>query len=67
MANEVKTCSTHPASMAERIKKRLDHSGGGPGRAGETVTVGSGPTRTITAVHKMGMKQGNVRQKDGDR
>jgi hypothetical protein len=61
---EIKTCRDHPASMAERIRKRLDHSGGGPGRAAETVQVGTGPTRTITAVHKMGQQQHNVRPKD---
>ena len=61
---EVRTCPDHPASMAERIKKRLDHSGGGPGRAAETVTVGTGPTRCISAVHSKGQQQGNIRPKD---
>jgi hypothetical protein len=63
---EVRTCADHPKSMAERIQKRLDHSGGGPSRAAETVTVGSGPNRTITAVHSKGQQQHNVR-KDGKR
>jgi hypothetical protein len=61
---EVRTHPDHPASMAERVKKRLEHSGGGPGRAAETVTVGSGPNRTITAVHSKGAQQYNLRQKD---
>ena len=47
--SEVRTSPDHPASMAERINKRLQNSGGD--HADLTVVKGSGPTRTITNLH----------------
>ena len=63
---EVKTNPNNPASMTQRIRDRLKHSGGGSERAAEMVQVGSGPNRTITAIHRKGNQQGNVRPKDTD-
>jgi hypothetical protein len=64
MPVEVKTNPNHPSSMTQRIRDRLKHSGGGPERAAETVQVGSGPNRTITAIHRKGNQQHNVRPQD---
>ena len=61
MPVETKTSGDHPASMTQRIRDKLKHSGGGPERAAETVQVGSGPNRTITAIHRKGNQQHNVR------
>jgi hypothetical protein len=52
MAVEVKTSSAHPASMAERARKRLNNSG--DPRADEHVQIGTGPTRTHTNIHHAG-------------
>ncbi len=45
MCPEIKTSPDHPASMAERINKRLRNSGEGA-NPDVTVTRGSSPTRT---------------------
>jgi hypothetical protein len=52
MAVEVKTSGDHPASMEERIAKRL-RSSGDP-RADYIKQMGSGPTRTFTHGHHSG-------------
>jgi len=52
MAVEVKTSGDHPASMEERIAKRL-RSSGDP-RADYIKQAGSGPTRTFTHGHHAG-------------
>jgi hypothetical protein len=52
MAVEVKTSGDHPASMEERIAKRL-RSSGDP-RADYIKQMGSGPTRTFTHGHDSG-------------
>jgi hypothetical protein len=52
MAVEVKTCSEHPASMAERINKRLRNSGG---EEADSITKnGEGPTRVFHNIHNPG-------------
>jgi hypothetical protein len=45
----IKTSPDHPASMAERINKRLQNSGGD--RADVTVKNGDGARRTYTNLH----------------
>jgi hypothetical protein len=52
MAVEVKTSGDHPASMNERVAKRL-RSSGDP-RADYIVKKGDGPTRTFTHGHHAG-------------
>ena len=52
MAVEVKTCSEHPASMQERINKRLRNSGGE--EADTVVKNGDGPTRVFHNIHSPG-------------
>jgi hypothetical protein len=52
MAQEVKTRSDHPASMAERISRRLRNSGGE--EADTTVKTGDGPTRVFHNIHNPG-------------
>jgi hypothetical protein len=47
---EVKTSADHPASMAERVAKRLRSSGEGT-NPDVMVTKGSSPTRTVTHIH----------------
>jgi hypothetical protein len=47
---EIKTSRDHPASMAERVNKRLRNSGEGA-NPDVTVTRGSSPNRTITNIH----------------
>jgi hypothetical protein len=47
---EVKTSPDHPASMAERVNKRLRNSGEGA-NPDVTVTRGSSPNRTMTNIH----------------
>jgi hypothetical protein len=47
---EIKTSRDHPASMAERVNKRLRNSGEGA-HPDVTVTRGSSPNRTITNIH----------------
>jgi hypothetical protein len=44
---EIKTSPDHPASMAERISRRLGYSGAGA-NPDVTVTKGSSPNRTHT-------------------
>jgi hypothetical protein len=52
MSVEVKTCPEHPASMAERINKRLRNSGG---EEADSVTKnGEGPTRVFHNIHNPG-------------
>jgi hypothetical protein len=53
MAVEVKTSGDHPASMAERVSKRLRNSGAGA-NPNVTVQKGDGPTRTHTNIHHAG-------------
>jgi hypothetical protein len=53
MAVEVKTSGDHPASMAERVSKRLRNSGAGA-MPNVTVQKGDGPTRTHTNIHHAG-------------
>ena len=48
---ETKLRSDQPSSMTERISKRLQPS---CGDADEQITKGSGPTRTVTAIHHGG-------------
>jgi hypothetical protein len=48
---EVKTRSDHPSSMEQRIRDRLKPSAEPQRGAGPQVTVGSGPTRTVTTIH----------------
>jgi hypothetical protein len=50
---EIKTCGDHPASMAERVSKRLQNSGAGS-MPNVTVQKGDGPTRTHTNIHHAG-------------
>jgi hypothetical protein len=52
MSQEIKTHRDHPASMEERISKRLRNSGGE--EADHVVQKGSGPTRTFTNIHNPG-------------
>ena len=49
---EVKTCPEHPASMQERINKRLRNSGGE--EADTVVKNGEGPTRVFHNIHNPG-------------
>jgi hypothetical protein len=53
MSVEVKTSGDHPASMAERVSKRLRNSGAGA-NPNVTVQKGEGPTRTHTNIHSAG-------------
>jgi len=46
----IKTSPDHPASMAERVSKRLKPSCDVK-NADEYVVKGTGPTRTATAIH----------------
>jgi hypothetical protein len=48
---EVKTHRDHPASMEQRIRDRLKPSAEPQRGAGPQVTLGSGPTRTVTTIH----------------
>jgi hypothetical protein len=48
---QIKTSRDHPASMAERIARRLDNSGAGA-NPDQTASHGSGPTRTHTNLHQ---------------
>jgi hypothetical protein len=52
MAVEVKTCSEHPASMQERINKRLRNSGGE--EADTIVKTGTGAQRVFHNIHNPG-------------
>jgi hypothetical protein len=47
---QIKTSPDHPASMAERVNKRLRNSGEGA-NPDVTVTRGSSPNRTHTNLH----------------
>jgi hypothetical protein len=47
---EVRTHRDHPASMAERIAKRLDNSGD-VAHADVSASHGTGPTRTKSQIH----------------
>ncbi|MFZ2081591.1 MAG: hypothetical protein WAV38_34080 [Xanthobacteraceae bacterium] len=49
---EIKTSSQHPASMSDRIAKKLDPSCSPD--ADIRTTQGSGPTRVHTAIHHSG-------------
>jgi hypothetical protein len=49
---ETKTHPSHPASMADRIDKRLRNSGGDG--ADTTVKTGEGPTRVFHNLHSSG-------------
>ena len=49
---EVKTCPEHPASMQERINKRLRNRGGE--EADTVVKNGEGPTRVFHNIHNPG-------------
>jgi hypothetical protein len=62
---EIKTSADHPASMAERISNRLKNSGEGA-NPNQTVTKGSGPTRTHHNLH-FGASQSAPMNKRGDR
>ena len=62
---EIKTSPDHPASMAERISKRLRNSGEGA-NPDVTVTKGSSPTRTHHNIH-LGASQSVPMNKRGDR
>jgi hypothetical protein len=53
MSVEIKTSGDHPASMAERVAKRLRNSGAGA-NPDVTVQKGEGPTRTHTNIHHAG-------------
>jgi hypothetical protein len=46
---EIRTSRDHPASMAERVNKRLRNSGGD--HADVTVQRGNSPNRTFTNIH----------------
>jgi hypothetical protein len=48
---EIKTHRDHPSSMEQRIRDRLKPSAEPQRGAGPQVTVGSGPTRTVTTIH----------------
>jgi hypothetical protein len=52
MAVEVKTCSEHPASMQERINKRLRNSGGE--EADSITKTGTGAQRVFHNLHNPG-------------
>jgi hypothetical protein len=52
MTVEIKTNPRHPASMAERISRRLRNSGGE--EADTTVKTGDGPTRVFHNIHNPG-------------
>jgi hypothetical protein len=50
MPHEIKTSRDHPASMAERVNRRLRPSAG-EGSGDVQVTRGNSPNRTITTIH----------------
>ena len=52
MAQEIKTHHDHPASMAERINKRLRNSGGE--EADSITKTGDGARRTFHNIHNPG-------------
>jgi hypothetical protein len=59
---EVHTHRDHPASMDERIRRRLNPSAEPRRGDGAQVTTGSGPNRTITTIHN----SANMRQHGED-
>jgi len=59
MAQEIKTHRDHPASMEERINKRLRNSGGE--EADRIVKTGSGPQRVFHNLHNPGSARQHVR------
>jgi hypothetical protein len=65
MAVEVKTCSEHPASMAERINKRLRNSGGE--EADTVVKNGDGPQRVFHNIHNPGSARRHGSVNPGER
>jgi hypothetical protein len=63
---EVKTHRDHPASMAERISKRLRNSGD-TAHADVVVQKGSSPNRTFTNIHHSRVHtQGETNKGEGD-
>jgi len=48
---EIKTHRDHPASMDERIRRRLDTSAEPQRGSGAQVKPGDGPTRVVTTIH----------------
>lgn len=46
----IKTCSDHPASMAQRVADRLKPSAG-KGSGDVQVTHGASPNRVVTTIH----------------
>jgi hypothetical protein len=61
---EIKTHSDHPHSMEQRIANRLKPSCGGD--ADVEVTKGSGPTRTVTAIHHSGSAKQHGEGRSGE-
>ena len=65
---EVKTCSEHPSSMAERIEKRLRPSNDAA-HADVVKQVGHSPTKTVTSIHhsrNLTYGEGNAGEGDVD-
>jgi hypothetical protein len=63
MAHSIKLTSDK-GSMADRINARLNNSGAGA-NPDETVTKGSGPTRTVTNIHHGSTQHGSGTQNSG--
>ena len=61
---EIKTCSEHPASMAERINKRLRNSGGE--EADHIIKTGSGPQRVFHNLHNPGSARRHGSPNEGE-
>jgi len=66
MTVEIKTNPRHPASMAERISKRLRNSGGE--EADVTTKTGDGPQRVFHNIHNPGSarQHGSPNTGEGD-
>jgi hypothetical protein len=64
---EIKTSSDHPASMAERVNKRLRNSGAGA-KPDVTVQTGNSPQRAFHNIHHSGSagKHGSDNRGEGD-
>jgi hypothetical protein len=63
---EIKTHRDHPASMAERITKRLNNSGDAK-NSDVVVQKGSGPTRTYSNIdHSRNEQYGEGHPGEGD-
>lgn len=64
MAQEIKTHRDHPASMEERIRRRLRNSGGE--EADRIVKTGDGPQRVFHNLHNPGSARQHGADNQGD-